>query len=242
MDREADSIRLNVSEDKTKYLTLDRKHWSRIGQNITIDEYNFEVVQSFKYLGSIVNVDNDIEEEVKMRLSLGNKCFYALKHLFRNTLVNRNTKLRLYKTLIPPIVMYACETWSLTQKQETYFNCFERRVLRSICGPINEQGRSRIRTNRELTEIFGDVTILGAIKSARLRWTVHVARMDENRMPRKALDRAFDNSRARGRPRKRWLDGVEEDTKKMGVREWRSLAQDRIGWRNVVESAKTRLA
>jgi hypothetical protein len=241
MEKEAEPIGLNVSEDKTKYLTLDRKHGSRIGQNITIDEYNFEVVQSFKYLGSIVNVDNDIEEEVKTRLSQGNRCFYALKHLFRNTLVSRNTKLRLYKTLIRPIVMYACETWSLTQKQEAYFNCFERRVLRSICGPINEQGRWRIRTNRELTEIFGEETILGAIKSARLRWAGHVARMDESRMPKKALERVFDNNRARGRPRKRWLDGVEEDTKKLGVREWSSLSQDRVRWRTVVESAKTRL-
>lgn len=71
MDKEAEPIGLNVSEDETKYLTLDRKHGSRIGQNITIDEYNFEVVQSFKYLGSIVNVDNDIEEEVKTRRCKG---------------------------------------------------------------------------------------------------------------------------------------------------------------------------
>ena len=85
-----------------KYLTLDRKHGSRIGQNITIDEYNFEVVQSFKYLGSIVNVENDVVEEIKMRLSQGNRCFYALKHLFRSTLASRNTKLLLYKTLIRP--------------------------------------------------------------------------------------------------------------------------------------------
>lgn len=241
MDREAETIGLKISEDKTKYLTLDRKQGSRIGQNITIDDYNFEVVQSFRYLGSIINTDNDVDEEIKTRLMQGNRCFYALKHLFRNSLVSRNTKLRLYKTLIRPIVMYGCETWSLTQRQESQFNCFERRVLRSICGPLCEQGRWRIRTNRELTEIYGDETLVGAIKSARLRWAGHVARMDEDRMPKKVMDRNFDNNRSRGRPRKRWLDGVEEDARKLDVGQWRSLAQDRSRWRNVVESAKTRL-
>ncbi len=84
-------------------------------------------------------------------------------------------------------------------------------------------------------------TILGAIKSARLLWTGQAAEMGDDRMPKKALERGFDNNRARGRPRKRWLDGVDEDAKKLVVREWRSLAQDRTEWRKVVQSAKTRL-
>lgn len=231
MDKEADLMGLKVSEDKTKYLSLDRRHGSRIGQNITIDEYNFEVVQSFKYLGSTVNIENDIEEEIKTRTMQGNRCFYALKHLFRSTILSRNTKLRLYKTLIRPIVMYACETWSLTLRQESLLSCFERKVLRSICGPIQENGRWRIRTNRELTEIFGEETIVAAVKSARLRWAGHVARMEDNRMPKKALEKKFDSTRARGRPRKRWLDGVEDDILKLGVDNWRSLAQDRLRWR-----------
>ncbi len=70
--------------------------------------------------------------------------------------------------------MCASETWSLTQKQEE--------------SNKNEQGRWGIRTSRELTEIFGDETIVGAIKSARLRWTGHVVRMDDNRIPKKTLE------------------------------------------------------
>jgi hypothetical protein len=206
-----------------------------------MDDYNFEVVQSFKYLGSIINVTNDIEEEVKTRIMQGNRCFYALKHLFTSSLVSRNTKLRLFKTIIRPIVMYGCETWSLTQKQDERLATFERKVLRSICGAVCEQGRWRIRTNRELAIIFGEETISGAIKSARLRWAGHVARMDQNRNAKKAFDKNFDGNRARGRPRKRWLDCVEEDAEKLGVNAWRSLAEDRQQWRNLVESAKTRL-
>ena len=62
MQTTAKEVGLLVNEDKTKYLTLDRQHGSRIGQNITMNEFNFEVVQSFKYLGSIINISNDIEE------------------------------------------------------------------------------------------------------------------------------------------------------------------------------------
>lgn len=241
MDMEASNVGLLVNEDKTKYMTLDRKNGSRVGQNITMDNYNFEVVQSFKYLGSILNVTNDIEEEIKMRITQGNRCFFALKHLFRSSLVSRATKLRLYKTIIRPIVMYGSETWPLATKHESTISCFERKILRAICGPIHENDVWRIRTNRELKDIFGSETIIGTIKAGRLRWAGHVARMTDDRTAKKALDRNFDGTRARGRPRKRWIDGVEEDLQKLGVTGWRSLAEDRLQWRQVVESAKTRL-
>ena len=241
MDKEARNVGLVVNEDKTKYLTLERKQESRVGQNITMDTYNFEVVQAFKYLGSILNFTNDIEEEIKTRIAQGNRSFYALKHLFKSSILSRATKLGLYKTIVRPIVMYGCETWSLTTKQEEDLNCFERKILRSICGPVQEPDGWRIRTNIELSDIFGKNTITAAIKSARLRWAGHVVRMDEERTAKKALDRNFDGTRSRGRPRKRWLDCVVEDAKRLGVTNWRRMAEDRNEWRTFVESAKTRL-
>lgn len=241
MEKEASKVGLAINENKTKYLAMERKQGSRVGQNITIDTYNFEVVQSFKYLGSVLNVTNDVEEEIKTRITQGNKSFYALKHLFKSSLVSRATKLRLYKTVVRPIAMYGCETWSLTSKQEQMLNCFERRILRSICGPVHEVDGWRIRMNIELSEIFGNNSIIAAIKSARLRWAGHVARMDEDRTAKKALDRKFDGTRSRGRPRKRWQDCVVEDTESLGVSDWRRLAEDRNEWRSLVESAKTRL-
>lgn len=91
-----------------KYLTLDPKHGSPVAQNFTINEYNFEVVQSFEYSSSILNVENEIEKEIKMRLTQGNReqVFYALKHL------------RLYKTLIRTTAAFVFETWFSTQIQE----------------------------------------------------------------------------------------------------------------------------
>ena len=198
-------IGLVVNEDKTKYLTLDRQQGSRIGQNITMNEFNFEVVQSFKYLGSIINVSNDIEEEIQIRTSQGNKCFYALRHLFKSSLLSRSTKFRLYRTMVRPIVMYGCETWTLTNRLENTLNVFERKMLRKICGPIQENNVWRARNNRELSELFGCETIVSAVKSSRLRWAGHVMRMDNDRAVKKTLNTNCNmiGNRTRGRPRKR---------------------------------------
>src|ERR1700761_4431961 len=157
MQTTAKEVGLLVNEDKTKYLTLDRQRQrgSRIGQNITMNEFNFEVVQSFKYLGSIINISNDIEEEILMRTTQGNKCFYALRHLFKSSLLSRSTKFKLYRSMVRPIVMYGSETWTLTNKHENMRSTFERKMLLRICGPIQENNVWRTRNNRELSKLFG---------------------------------------------------------------------------------------
>jgi len=207
-----------------------------------MNEYNFEVVQSFKYLGSVINVANDLDEELKTRMIQANRCFFALKHLFRSRLLNVTTKYRLYKTLVRSVATYACETWTLTTNQENQLKCFERRIQRSISGPIKVADMWRIRTNMELVSIFGQENIVSVIKSARLRWFGHVLRMDDDRVAKKVLEKNVEGSRSRGRPKKRWMDSVEGDLRELGVRNWKVLAEDRLKWRNeVVESAKTRL-
>lgn len=243
MEEEASNIGLKISENKTKYLALDRRNGVRLGQNLTIGDYNIETVQSFKYLGSILNTTNEIEEEIKMRTLQGNRCFFALKQLFRSPILSRSTKLRVYKTILRPVVMYGSETWTTTIKQENQLNAFERKLLRSIIGPVrDENGIWRIRTNRELTDIFGPETLTAAIKAGRIRWAGHVMRMDHTRTVKKILTRNIaEGVRVRGRPRKRWLDCVEEDLIKLGVANWKDMAQDRTEWRAVVERAKTQL-
>ena len=72
-----------------------------------------EQVRSFKYLGSTVNTDNKIEEEIKERIALGNKTFFANKKIFQNKLMSKNAKLKLYFSVIRPVITYACETWIL---------------------------------------------------------------------------------------------------------------------------------
>src|ERR1700744_5598107 len=90
---------------------------------------------------------------------------------------------------------------------------------------------------------FGCETIVSAVKSSSLRWAGHVMRMDNDRAVKKTLNTNCNmiGNRTRGRTRKRWIDSVEEDVKKLKVNNWKMVAEDRQQWRNVVQSAKTRL-
>ena len=71
--------------------------------------------------------NNSIEEEIKGRISLGNKAFYANQDLFKSKLMTKNSKLRIYKTLVRPVVTYACETWVLKENIKTKLRVFERK-------------------------------------------------------------------------------------------------------------------
>jgi hypothetical protein len=109
---------------------------------------HLEQVKSFKYLGSVVNGNSSIEEEIKGRISLGNRAFYANQDLFKSKLLTKDSKLRMYKTLLRPVVTYACEMWVLKENIKTKLRVFERKVLRRIYGPTKEKdGTWRIKSN-----------------------------------------------------------------------------------------------
>ena len=76
---------------------------------INIENKEIEQVRSFKYLGSTVKTDNTIEEEIKERIAVGNKTFFANK-IFQSKLISKNAKLKLYFSVIRSVVTYACET------------------------------------------------------------------------------------------------------------------------------------
>jgi hypothetical protein len=77
---------------------------------IYISQTHLEQVKSFKYLGSITNGNNSVEEEIKERIYLGNKAYFANQDLFRSKLLTKKSKLRMYQAQVRPVVTYACET------------------------------------------------------------------------------------------------------------------------------------
>ena len=88
-----------------------------------------------------------------------------------------------------------------------------------------------------MEELYSEPDILNIIKSSRLRWAGHAVRMDENELPKKILW-TNPGGRGRGRPKSRWIDGLEEDARKLGCRNWRTDAQGRGRWRHLLEEAK----
>ena len=76
-----------------------------------------------------------IEEEIKSRLKLGNACYYSVQNLLSSRLLSKNLKTKIYRTIILPVVLYGCEAWSLTAREERKLMVFENMVLRRIFGP-----------------------------------------------------------------------------------------------------------
>jgi hypothetical protein len=99
----------------------------------------FENVEQFRYLGTTVTNQTLIREEIKRRLSLGNACYHSVQSLLSSSLLSRRAKIRIYKIIILPVVLYVCETWSLTLREEHRLRVFENRVLRRIFGPKRDE-------------------------------------------------------------------------------------------------------
>jgi hypothetical protein len=126
-------VGLEVYTEKTKYMLLPCHQNS--GQNHDIKTANepFENVAKFKYLGMTVTYQNLIQEEIKRRLNLGNACYHSIHKLLSPCLLSKNDKIIIYKTLILPMVLYGCETWSLTLRDKHRLMVFENRMLRRMC-------------------------------------------------------------------------------------------------------------
>jgi hypothetical protein len=122
-------------------------------------------------------------------------------------------KVRIYKTIILPVVLYGCETWSLTVREEQELRVFEKRVLRRIFGPKRDgvTGGWRKLHTEELRNLYSSPSIIRIIKSRRMRWAGHVARMGDKRNVYRLLVGKPEGKRPLGRPRRRWVDNIKMD-------------------------------
>ena len=116
---------------------------------------------------------------------------------------------------------------------------FERKILRKIFGPNNENGIGQIKTNQELDEIIKRKNIINFIRAQRLSWLGHIERMQGTRMVKAIYCWKPLSRRPIGRPKTRWEDDVRKYIQKIKVPDWKTLAQDRGKWKELVEKAKT---
>jgi hypothetical protein len=124
--------------------------------------------------------------------------------------LSKNLKIRIYKTVILPLLLYGCETWSLTLREEHRLKVFENRVPRRISGPKRDEvtGARRKLHNGELHDLYSSPSIIRVIKARRMRWTGHVARIREKRNAYRLLEGKPEGRRPLGRPRRRWVDNI----------------------------------
>ena len=156
-------------------------------------------------MGRTLTNQNSIQEEIQNRLKSGNACYHSVQNLLSSNLLSNNLKIKIYITIILPVVLYGCETWSLTMREEHRLSVFENRVLRRIFGPKRDEatGEWRKLHNDELDDLYSAPNIVRVIKLRRMRWAGHVACMGEGRGMYRVLVGKPEGKRPLGRPRRR---------------------------------------
>ena len=128
----------------TKYMVMSCDQNAGRSHNIKMDNSSFERMEEFKYLRTTLTNQNSVQGEIKSRLKSGNACYHLMQNLLSSSLLSNNIKIKMYRTIILPFVLYGYETWSLTLREECWprmfenslqRRVFENRVLRRIFGP-----------------------------------------------------------------------------------------------------------
>jgi hypothetical protein len=159
---------MEVSNNKTK-----KKH-------LIIDIKNVEKVYKLQYVGSTVTCDNNINVEINHGITMRNICCCGLQNLLSSKLLRKDTKCKIYTTIIKPVAPYGSESWTLTKVNEDKLKIFERKILRKIYSPSYINGVWRTKYNDGLHKLFKELNIVQSIKINRLKWLGYIRRMDES--------------------------------------------------------------
>ena len=177
VDSEENGLEVNV--DKTKYMVMSGDQNEGWSHNIKIDNTSFGRAKEFKYFWKNLAQKKCIQEEIKSRLKSRNACYHLVQNVLCSSLLFKNIKIKIYRTVMLRVVLYGCETWSLTLREGCRLRVFENRVLRGVFGVEREEVTWQWRKlhNEELNDLYCSPNIVLVIKWRRTRWVGHVARM-----------------------------------------------------------------
>ena len=144
---------LEVNADKTKCMVTHHDQNARQNYSMKIGNSCFERVEELKCLAT---EQNCIQEELKNRLKSGNVCYHLVQNLLSSSLLSKTIKIKIHRTVILLVVLYGCETWSLTLREEGRLKVFEHLVLRRIFGPMKDEvtGEWMQLPNEELNDLY----------------------------------------------------------------------------------------
>ena len=204
---------------------------------IKVDNVPLKINEKFCYLGSTVNEKASLDDELKLRISKASSAFGKLQdRLWNSHDVRLSTKIQVYKAAVIPTLLYSSETWTPYRKHINMLNAFHMRKLRAIC---NITWEDKI-TNHEVLSKCQITGIEAFMMRSQLRWTGHVVRMDNTRLPKALLyGQIASVARPPGRPLLRFKDKLKANINSLKIKEkdWESTALDRPKWRATCHSA-----
>ena len=187
-----------------------------------------EEVESFCYLGSIVDREGGVERAVRARVATAWTKWREISGLLGNKRIPLKNRAHIYSACIRSVLLYGAESWPLTQRLEKCIQSCDRRMLRFLTG-VSLLDRV---SSAEVARRCGLPEIADAARVRRLQWFGHVCRRAEGEPLSVVRDWQVEGRRPRGRPKKSWTKTIEEDMRLLGIDE--ALASDRQSWRAAV--------
>ncbi|KAK3569990.1 hypothetical protein QTP86_007894 [Hemibagrus guttatus] len=216
---------MKVSRSKTEYMCVNEREGSG---TVRLQGEEVKKVQEFKYLGSTVQSNGECGKEVKKRVQAGWNGWRKVSGVLCDQKISARIKGKVYRTVVRPAMLYGLETVSLRKRQESELEVAELKMLRFSLG-VTRLDRIRNEYIRGTAHVgrLGD-----KVREARLRWFGHVQRRESEYIGRRMLDMKLPGRRQRGRPKRRYMDGINEDMKLVGASV--EDAEDRDRWREMI--------
>ncbi|KAK3535463.1 hypothetical protein QTP70_016885, partial [Hemibagrus guttatus] len=216
---------MKVSRSKTEYMCVNEREGSG---TVRLQGEEVKKVQEFKYLGSTVQSNGECGKEVKKRVQAGWNGWRKVSGVLCDQKISARIKGKVYRTVVRPAMLYGLETVSLRKRQESELEVAELKMLRFSLG-VTRLDRIRNEYIRGTAHVgrLGD-----KVREARLRWFGHVKRRESEYIGRRMLDMGLPGRRQRGRPKRRYMDGINEDMKLVGASV--EDAEDRDRWREMI--------
>lgn len=221
-------IGLNIHLGKTKVLRINAAN----DEAVMLGEKALEEVNSFTYLGSIVNKQGGSDEDIRARIGKARAVYISMKNIWKSRELTTPIKIRLFNSNVKSVLLYGSETWRLTKtttkKLQTFINCCLRRILRIHW---TDHVRNEVLWERSKQEPIGK-TIL----QRKWNWIGHTLRKPSSNVTRQSLTWNPQGKRKPGRPKNTWRRDLDAELRRAGYsfREAENLAQDRQRWREVV--------
>lgn len=226
---------LEISVTKTELLYQASGTHRRLQPRIFINDNPIKTSEKFKYLGSFISNDNSIDAEISHRIQSATISYSKLqKRVWNNHALSIATKMKVYKTVILTALLYSVETLTLYKRHIRKLTTYQLRYLRQI---LNIKWEDKV-SNVEVLRRANMPSVEALITTAQLRWSGHVVRMTDDRLPRSVLyGELLDGQRQRGGQKLRYKDVIKRHLKRIDcdVDTWEEKARDRVEWRGIVK-------